>query len=80
MHRTDDDHHPHPLLARHHLDDVSVVVAFAIVFDDIEAIGIEPALPARAGDLFALPERCETLPGDYETVRDYISGRATGTR
>ncbi len=61
---------------------VTLATAHPAKFPDAvrEAIGIEPALPARAGDLFALPERCETLPGDYETVRDYISGRATGTR
>ncbi|MEL7718782.1 threonine synthase [Citromicrobium bathyomarinum] len=42
-----------------------------------QAIGIEAALPARVGDLFALEERFETLPADYDAVRDYISAKAT---
>lgn len=40
------------------------------------AIGIEPALPARVGDLFAREERCTRLAGDYAAVRDHVIAHA----
>ncbi|KPM15627.1 threonine synthase [Citromicrobium sp. WPS32] len=58
---------------------VTLATAHPAKFPDAvkQAIGIEAALPARVGDLFALEERFETLPADYDAVRDYISARAT---
>ncbi|MEL7681039.1 threonine synthase [Citromicrobium bathyomarinum] len=58
---------------------VTLATAHPAKFPDAvkQAIGIEAALPARVGDLFALEERFETLPVDYDAVRDYISARAT---
>lgn len=58
---------------------VTLATAHPAKFPDAvkQAIGIEAALPARVGDLFALEERFETLPADYDTVRDYISAKAT---
>jgi threonine synthase len=41
------------------------------------AIGVQPALPARMGDLFSREERCDRLPGTYDAVRDYVTARAT---
>ncbi|WJY17898.1 threonine synthase [Alteriqipengyuania flavescens] len=41
--------------------------------DPVErATGIRPALPARIGNLFEREEAYETLPGDYDAVRDYV--------
>ncbi|MXO84872.1 threonine synthase [Altererythrobacter aurantiacus] len=46
--------------------------------DPVErATGFRPSLPARVGDLFARQERCTSLPGHYETVRDFIADNAT---
>ena len=58
---------------------VTLATAHPAKFPDAvkQAIGIEAELPARVGDLFALEERFETLPADYEAVRDYISAKAT---
>ncbi|MEL7737154.1 threonine synthase [Citromicrobium bathyomarinum] len=58
---------------------VTLATAHPAKFPDAvtQAIGIEAELPARVGDLFALEERFETLPADYDAVRDYISARAT---
>ncbi|MEL7706620.1 threonine synthase [Citromicrobium bathyomarinum] len=58
---------------------VTLATAHAAKFPDAvkQAIGIEPELPARVGDLFVLEERFETLPADYDAVRDYISAKAT---
>ena len=58
---------------------VTLATAHPAKFPDAvkQAIGIEAALPARVGDLFALEERFETLPADYDAVRDYISAKAT---
>ena len=36
------------------------------------ATGAAPALPAKAGDLFARPERFEALPADVEVVKSYV--------
>ncbi|WP_226663902.1 threonine synthase [Alteriqipengyuania lutimaris] len=58
---------------------VTLATAHPAKFPDAvkQAIGIEAELPERVGDLFALEERFETLPADYDAVRDYISARAT---
>ncbi len=58
---------------------VTLATAHPAKFPDAveQAIGERAALPARVGDLFALEERFETLPADYEAVRDYISAKAT---
>jgi threonine synthase len=39
------------------------------------ATGIRPALPQRLANLFDREERFDTLPGDYNAVRDYVLGR-----
>ena len=36
------------------------------------ATGVIPALPAKAGDLFARPERADNLPADVEAVKAYV--------
>jgi threonine synthase len=36
------------------------------------AAGVLPVLPAKAGDLFARPERFDTLPADVEAVKAYV--------
>jgi len=36
------------------------------------ATGVTPALPAKAGDLFARPERFDRLPADVEAVKAYV--------
>ena len=41
-----------------------------------QATGQRPVLPARVGDLFEREERCESLPGDYAVVADYVAARA----
>ncbi|MBH1944547.1 threonine synthase [Erythrobacter sp. YJ-T3-07] len=58
---------------------VTLATAHPAKFPDAvkQAIGVEAALPERVGDLFALEERFETLPADYDAVRDYISAKAT---
>ena len=57
---------------------VTLATAHPAKFPDAveQAIGSRPALPARVGDLFAQEERFETLPADYNTVRDYIAHNA----
>ncbi len=40
------------------------------------ATGMRPALPARVGDLFAREEYFTELPGEYETVRDFVRSNA----
>ncbi len=35
-----------------------------------------PALPARLGPLFDMPERCTALPNDYAAVRDFVLAHA----
>jgi threonine synthase len=44
------------------------------------ATGVRPPLPRRIGDLFDRDEHYDTLPGDYDTVRDYVLQRATPAR
>jgi threonine synthase len=58
---------------------VTLATAHPAKFPDAveQAIGLEAPLPERVGDLFALEERCETLPADYDTVRDFIRKRAS---
>ncbi len=53
---------------------VSLATAHPAKFPDAveRATGIRPALPERLADLFERPERYETLPGDYATVRAHI--------
>jgi threonine synthase len=36
------------------------------------ATGVAPALPAKAGDLFARPERFDRLPAEVEAVKAYV--------
>ncbi|GAB5347859.1 threonine synthase [Alteriqipengyuania sp. 357] len=57
---------------------VTLATAHPAKFPDAvgQAIEREAPLPARVGDLFALEERYETLPGEYEAVRDHIAGAA----
>ncbi len=44
--------------------------------DPVEkATGIRPQLPARYGDLHALPERCTTLANDLATVEAFIEAK-----
>jgi threonine synthase len=41
--------------------------------DAVEAAtGVRPALPPRLADLFDRPERYDTVPNDYDTVRSAI--------
>ena len=63
-------------------DDVPIVTlatAHPAKFPDAveRAIGTRPALPARIGNLFEREEACDTLPADYDAVRDYVTARAT---
>ena len=53
---------------------VTLATAHPAKFGDaVERItGVRPALPARMGLLLDLPERCATLPGDYDAVRDFV--------
>jgi threonine synthase len=58
---------------------VTLATAHPAKFGDAveAAIGQRPELPARVGDLFAREERYDRLPGDYATLRDYVTARAT---
>ena len=58
---------------------VTLATAHPAKFRDAveRATGQRPILPARVGDLFEREERYDTLPGDYEAVRDYVAQRAT---
>ena len=40
------------------------------------ATGQRPGLPTRVGDLFEREERCDTVPGTYEAVAQYVAERA----
>ncbi len=57
---------------------VTLATAHPAKFPDAveRATGIRPALPTRVGDLFEREEKFETLPGDYDAVRDYILANA----
>ncbi|RJY10091.1 threonine synthase [Aurantiacibacter aquimixticola] len=61
---------------------VTLATAHPAKFPDAveRAIGQRPDLPSRIGNLFDLQERYDTLPGDYDTVRDYVAERATPSR
>jgi threonine synthase len=58
---------------------VTLATAHPAKFGDAvaSAIGQRPVLPARIGDLFDREERYDRLPGDYASVRDYVTARAT---
>ncbi len=58
---------------------VTLATAHPAKFRDAveRAIGQRPALPARVGDLFAREEAYDSLPGDYDAVRAYVTERAT---
>ncbi len=58
---------------------VTLATAHPAKFGDAvaAAIGVQPALPARLGDLLERPERYDRLPGDYASIRDYVTARAT---
>ena len=58
---------------------VTLATAHPAKFGDAveAAIGQRPVLPERLGDLFAREERYDRLPGDYDSVRDYVTARAT---
>jgi threonine synthase len=53
---------------------VTLATAHPAKFRDAveRATGHRPQLPARLGDLFAREEAFETLPADYDLVRDHI--------
>ena len=58
---------------------VTLATAHPAKFPDAveNATGIRPALPARVSQLFDREERFDVLPGEYDTVRDYVLARAT---
>jgi threonine synthase len=58
---------PHPV--------VTMATAHPAKFPDAveRATGIRPALPDHLADLFARPERTETIPADLATVEDYVA-------
>jgi len=58
---------------------VTLATAHPAKFGDAveSAIGQRPVLPTRVGDLFDREERYDTLPGDYDSVRDYVTAHAT---
>jgi threonine synthase len=57
---------------------VTLATAHPAKFRDAveRATGLRPHLPARLGDLFAREEAYETLPADYDIVRDHILAHA----
>jgi threonine synthase len=58
---------------------VTLATAHPAKFPDAveRATGTRPSLPARIGDLFQREERFVELPGDYDTIADYIAQNAT---
>jgi threonine synthase len=54
---------------------VTMATAHPAKFPDAveRATGIRPALPDHLADLFARPERTETIPADLATVEDYVA-------
>ena len=58
---------------------VTLATAHPAKFPDAveQAIGLRPDLPTRVEKIMEREERFETLPADYEAVRDYISAKAT---
>jgi threonine synthase len=57
---------------------VTLATAHPAKFRDAveQATGVRPALPARIGNLFEREERCVTLAGDYDTIRNYVLANA----
>ncbi len=57
---------------------VTLATAHPAKFPDAveQAVGIRPDLPKRVEGIMDRQERFETLPADYDTVRDFIAGRA----
>lgn len=57
---------------------VTLATAHPAKFGDAvqAAIGRQPELPARLGDMMTREERCDRLPGDYAAIRDYVTARA----
>ncbi len=57
---------------------VTLATAHPAKFGDAvqAAIGRQPELPARLGDMMVRDERCDRLPGDYAAIRDYVTARA----
>lgn len=58
---------------------VTLATAHPAKFRDAveRATGQRPSLPTRVGDLFEREEAFDTLPGDYDIIRDYVAERAT---
>jgi threonine synthase len=58
---------------------VTLATAHPAKFGDAvaAAIGQRPHLPERVGDLFDREERYDRLSGDYDSIRDYVTTRAT---
>ena len=58
---------------------VALATAHPAKFPDTveRATGVRPELPRHMGPLLDRQERYDRLPGDYETVRDYVAARAT---
>jgi len=58
---------------------VTLATAHPAKFPDAveRATGLRPSLPSRVGDLFAREEEFVELPGEYETVRDFVSKHAS---
>ncbi len=57
---------------------VTLATAHPAKFRDAveRATGQRPALPARCGDLFDREEQFDTLPADYDAIRDYVLSRS----
>lgn len=58
---------------------VTLATAHPAKFPDAlhEAIGLRPALPARVGALFELPERYVTRPATAAAIKDYVQSHGT---
>jgi threonine synthase len=61
---------------------VTLATAHPAKFRDAveQATGARPALPARICNLFEREERCVTLAGDYDTIRNYVLANAASRR
>ncbi len=58
---------------------VTLATAHPAKFPDAveRATGIRPSLPRRIGDLFDREEKYTKLPGDYDSVKQFITANAT---
>ncbi|MXO66910.1 threonine synthase [Altericroceibacterium endophyticum] len=58
---------------------VTLATAHPAKFPDAveRATGVRPSLPNRVGDLFEREERYSELPGDYDSVAEYVAEHAT---